>query len=220
MSINVYIVRHGQTILNLYNRMQGWADAPLTKSGRQDGINAGKALVGVHFDYAFASDLQRAKQTAELVLAQFPAADRPKLQLNKHFREQSMGYLEGEDGGRAATIISGKHYDSFADFAKTMPMSKVRDIMAAQDPHDIAENNEDFLHRINTGMSELGQLPDHSNVLLVSHGLVIRSLMEEFGKDIYDPGHAPQNGSIQLIQIQNGQPTVKFYNRFTLPTDN
>ncbi|MGY0304227.1 histidine phosphatase family protein [Limosilactobacillus fermentum] len=27
MAINVYIVRHGQTYLNLYHRMQGWSDS-------------------------------------------------------------------------------------------------------------------------------------------------------------------------------------------------
>lgn len=219
MSINVYIVRHGQTILNLYNRMQGWCDAPLTKSGEADGVAAGKALASIHFDYAYSSDLPRAKRTAELAMAQWPADQRPTLRTNTNFREQSMGYLEGEDGGHAAEIITGKHYNSFAEFAKTMPMSKVRDLMASQDPHHIAENNHDFLHRINTGIRQLGELPDGSTVLLISHGLVIRSLMEEFAApSLYDPGHAPQNGTIQLMEITAGHPLIKFYNRYTLPT--
>lgn len=33
MAINVYFVRHGQTYLNLYHRMQGWSDSPLTERG-------------------------------------------------------------------------------------------------------------------------------------------------------------------------------------------
>ena len=35
MSFNLYLVRHGQTIFNHYERMQGWSNAPLTdKIGR------------------------------------------------------------------------------------------------------------------------------------------------------------------------------------------
>lgn len=220
MSINVYIVRHGQTILNLYHRMQGWCDAPLTSSGEHDGIAAGKALAGVHFDYAFASDLPRAKRTAELVLAQFPQEDRPQLQINTNLRELCMGFLEGADGGHAAEVLSGKPFKLFADFAKTMPLSKIRDLMAAKDPHHLAESNEKFLHRINTGIRQLSELPDNSTVLLVSHGMVIRTIMEEFDTaGIYDRGHAPKNGTIQLMVIDNGQPTIKFYNQHHLPAD-
>lgn len=36
MAINVYFVRHGQTYLNLYHRMQGWSDSPLTEKGLAD----------------------------------------------------------------------------------------------------------------------------------------------------------------------------------------
>lgn len=219
MSINVYIVRHGQTILNLYHRMQGWADAPLTESGRQDGVTAGKALVGVHFDYAFASDLPRAMKTAQLALDQLPAAGRPQLQVNTNFREQSMGFLEGEDGGHAAEILTGKPYHSFMDFLKDYTVKEARDMMSAQDPHHIAENDREFTSRIEKGIQQLSELPDGSNVLLVSHGLVIRTIMEEYGADIYDPAHAPQNGSIQLMAITDGQPRIKYYNRYTLPTD-
>lgn len=31
--INIYLVRHGQTYLNKYNRIQGIANAPLTEKG-------------------------------------------------------------------------------------------------------------------------------------------------------------------------------------------
>ena len=50
MSINVYMVRHGQTYLNKYRRMQGWTNAPLTEKGIADGQAAGERLRHVHFD--------------------------------------------------------------------------------------------------------------------------------------------------------------------------
>lgn len=29
----IYVVRHGQTYMNLYTKMQGWSDTPLTQKG-------------------------------------------------------------------------------------------------------------------------------------------------------------------------------------------
>ena len=38
----VYLIRHGETYLNKYDRMQGWADAPLTPQGIEDAHMAAK----------------------------------------------------------------------------------------------------------------------------------------------------------------------------------
>ena len=72
MAVNVYLVRHGQTFLNKYHRMQGWSDTPLTEKGKQDAARAGQALAQVDFDYAFASDLKRTMDTARILLANHP----------------------------------------------------------------------------------------------------------------------------------------------------
>ena len=34
MTFTLYMVRHGQTILNSYNRLQGWCDSPLTEKAQ------------------------------------------------------------------------------------------------------------------------------------------------------------------------------------------
>ena len=40
----IYIVRHGQTYINRYNKMQGWCDTPLTEPGIEGAEQAGEAL--------------------------------------------------------------------------------------------------------------------------------------------------------------------------------
>ena len=42
--ITVYLVRHGQTWFNHFNKMQGWSDSPLTENGIKDGTNTGVIL--------------------------------------------------------------------------------------------------------------------------------------------------------------------------------
>ncbi|STR42059.1 phosphoglycerate mutase [Klebsiella michiganensis] len=31
--VNIYFARHGKTLLNTFDRVQGWADSPLTEDG-------------------------------------------------------------------------------------------------------------------------------------------------------------------------------------------
>ena len=47
MAITAYFVRHGQTYLNRYNRVQGWSDAPLTAKGKADAQQTGKELAAI-----------------------------------------------------------------------------------------------------------------------------------------------------------------------------
>ena len=53
----IYIVRHGQTYINRYDKMQGWCDTPLTDEGIQGAKDAGKALSEVPFDIAISSSI-------------------------------------------------------------------------------------------------------------------------------------------------------------------
>lgn len=50
MAITVYMVRHGQTMLNRYNRLQGWCDSPLTEKGIEDARLAGRHLADIKLD--------------------------------------------------------------------------------------------------------------------------------------------------------------------------
>ncbi len=56
MTISTYFVRHGQTFLNKYHRIQGVIDSPLTDKGIEDAIDAGKRLKTIPFDAAYSSD--------------------------------------------------------------------------------------------------------------------------------------------------------------------
>lgn len=88
-----YLVRHGETTGNKAGRMIGQLDDPLTALGRQQAELAGKALAGVHFDVVFASDLSRARQTAEAILRhQNPEC---RLVLDRRLREIHGGVYQG-----------------------------------------------------------------------------------------------------------------------------
>lgn len=57
--INIYFARHGKTLLNSFDRVQGWIDSPLTKDGVQVAQYLGEGLKGIKFDRFYSSDAGR-----------------------------------------------------------------------------------------------------------------------------------------------------------------
>ena len=49
----LYIVRHGKTMFNTIERVQGWCDTPLTKQGQEGNHYLGKGLKDVDFSFAY-----------------------------------------------------------------------------------------------------------------------------------------------------------------------
>lgn len=63
------LVRHGETDWNNEHRWQGHADRPLNDTGRAQARELAEALAGREIGAVYASDLARARETAELVAA-------------------------------------------------------------------------------------------------------------------------------------------------------
>jgi probable phosphoglycerate mutase len=82
--VELWLVRHGETLWNREGRLLGWTDLPLTPEGEAQA----RALKGLlPLLPAFSSDLLRARRTAEL------AGFRPEA--TRALREIHFGALEG-----------------------------------------------------------------------------------------------------------------------------
>lgn len=92
--LNIYLVRHGQTYYNIYNKLQGWSNSPLTEKGKQDAKNAGERLKNVHFDAAFCSDTTRAMETIQEILDLNQADSVHSPVVAPYFREEFYGSYE------------------------------------------------------------------------------------------------------------------------------
>ena len=84
------LVRHGQSQWNLENRFTGWVDVPLTEAGLVEATRAGTRLrdVGLRFDRAFTSTLERAITTGRMILDVLGQSDLAQVeawQLNERF---------------------------------------------------------------------------------------------------------------------------------------
>ena len=84
-------VRHGRTAWNALRRFQGQTDIPLDDEGLAQAQALAAHLRDEHFDLALASDLTRARTTAEAILGDRDVV----LELSPEFREMHFGLWEG-----------------------------------------------------------------------------------------------------------------------------
>lgn len=90
------IFRHGQSVWNLENKFTGWVDVALTEKGIEEAKQAGLKIKGYHFDYAYASDLQRAQNTLKIALETSEHSPITPI-YNKALNERMYGDLQGLD---------------------------------------------------------------------------------------------------------------------------
>ncbi|MBA2326593.1 MAG: histidine phosphatase family protein, partial [Actinobacteria bacterium] len=67
MATRLFLVRHGESTWNADGRWQGQADPPLSALGEEQACDAAARLAAGGFSRVVASDLQRARRTAEIL---------------------------------------------------------------------------------------------------------------------------------------------------------
>jgi alpha-ribazole phosphatase/probable phosphoglycerate mutase len=153
------LVRHGQTDWNVARRYQGHQDIPLNDEGIQQAHNLALLLKDEVFDAIYSSDLQRAMQTARIFQEERDIA----VIADERLREICFGDWEG------ATLQEMR-----AAFPKRFTLS-------ANDPAiALAPGGESVLalaQRTNEFAQEVNRLFPHGNVLVVTHGLALATLI-------------------------------------------
>lgn len=86
-TLEVCLVRHGESVSNAAGVWQGQGDSPLSDKGRTQAAALGDLLADHHFDLAIGSDLSRAADTGRAV--------RDDLELDPSWREIDVGNWEG-----------------------------------------------------------------------------------------------------------------------------
>ncbi|MHA8263584.1 histidine phosphatase family protein [Lactobacillaceae bacterium Melli_B3] len=212
--INLYIVRHGKTYFNVYRKMQGWSNSPLTDAGIENAQNIAERLKNTSFDAAYCSDTTRAIDTLKIILAQNkPSSIKPTI--SKFFRDGFYGSFEGENIDRTMYVAGAPHgLNSFKDIVDQHSVAKMRDLIKEADPFHQAENNQEFWHRFNKGIDLIRNDPsvhDGSNVLLIGHGVGLLNFVEHFSDQDYDLTKRPANGSLTKALINDDSVEITDY---------
>jgi probable phosphoglycerate mutase len=205
-----YVTRHGKTIFNTMDRVQGWADSPLTPAGVAVAEDLGRGLQDTIFTLIYTSDSGRARETADLVMAFNNHPDNVKRMETKDLREWYFGSFEG-DFNKTAIAASMKSSGNKSMEKVTIP--EMADNIAASDPGKLAENWNAIETRVKRAMDKItaeALEAGGGNVLIVCHGLTISSIVQ-----LFDPAqakHGLHNASVTKIVYDDGKYSVVSFN--------
>jgi len=184
------LVRHGQTDWNLARRIQGTTDVPLNDTGREQARDAAAAirrdLEAENFPPAVvvASDLSRARETAEIIAAELGLAA-PRLY--PVLRERAYGEAEGVLVEEFGERFGGWDRDSIPGAERRGDLRR-RGIRAAR--RVVRDVRRDTA-------------PTPVSIIAVSHGALIAELIRHASGDTLPlPGDRLGNGSLHRFVVE------------------
>jgi 2,3-bisphosphoglycerate-dependent phosphoglycerate mutase len=141
------LARHGETDWNRELRIQGSSDVELNELGRKQARALADELAGVELDAIYASDLSRARATAEAVAA---TKELP-VRLDPRLRERAFGSWEG------------------------LTREDIEERFQPEDRPD-GETDEEVRARVLAAIDEIAAAHPGEQVLVVSHGGALNAL--------------------------------------------
>lgn len=212
----IYIVRHGKTYINRYNKMQGWCDSPLTEAGIAGAKQAGQVLRDIPFDIALSSDTKRASTTCDYIIQENCNKDQLQHLASPFFREQFYGSFEGCNQDEAWRAIGTSHgYPTREELIKNNSIDQIKDWIKEADPYHDAENAQEYWKRLDQGLKMIAAMDGAENILLVTHGFTIQSLAQRFGDHI-NAEYGPKNASITIMKMSDKQIKITAYSKMKL----
>lgn len=210
----IYLTRHGKTVFNTMDRVQGWIDSPLTEAGREVAENLGKGLADIEFSAVYTSDMGRTIETAELVLGKNETSKDLPIYQRKGMRETYYGKYEGGfNSDMLAVAMEYYEKDSMEELLHMdNAIAQVIDVLHETDETGMAENYTQMSDRVVTAFKEVAEEAAQNgggNVLIVSHGnaimAIVNSIADSNVSDI-------SNAAVTKITYKAGEFTVESVN--------
>ena len=156
---DIYLMRHGQTQLNVEHRFQGRADIPLNEKGLRQAAEAGRALraAGIVPDRIYTSPLRRAMQTAEAAFG----LPEEKLIRDDRLAEITFGWVDACPRDQIP--------DGFADTFFHHPDTYI--------PPENGETYEDVLARARSIVKDLRREQSPGTIFVVSHAGISHAIL-------------------------------------------
>ncbi len=101
--MDLYMIRHGESLANFTGTHAGWAPVPLTEKGEAQAEAARRHVQNLTFDRLYVSDVRRAQQTADIL---FPGVPRT---FNTIIREINNTSMRGKTCDEM-TALYGERY--------------------------------------------------------------------------------------------------------------
>ena len=180
--MKLVLVRHGETIENRKQIMQGQTPGHLTKKGVVQAKKLARRLSKEHFDIIYSSDLLRCKDTLKEIRKYHP---RTPVRYVKELRERSFGIWEG------------RHHDVIDEHLKR------RGIAWRDWKPSGGESSAQITNRVKRFYRKMLKKHQGWTVLWVTHGGVIYRMLYRILGETHDENEKPQtmNTAVSIIEL-------------------
>ena len=157
--MRLYLIRHGESLWNAQDRIQGHGDSPLSDAGKEQAVRLARHLASASLGALYTSRLLRARQTAEIIgqAIRVPVTVRPDL------HEIGLGAWEGKTPAEV-----NAHFENGFEAWRRQPTS-----VHIPDAEPIA----DFRGRAVTAIDAVVRQAQTESAAIVTHGGVIISYL-------------------------------------------
>jgi len=192
--VKICLLRHGETDWNNLGKLQGREDIPLNIAGIKQINEAAKYLKNFNWNIIITSPLSRAKISSEIISKEIG---------NVEIREET-DFIE-RDYGKASGMTVDERKLAFPD-----------GIWTGVEPYEKLQNRT-----INALLKYIKEY-DGNNIIIVSHGAAINSILAYLSKNETGTGKTIlQNACLTLLQKINDEIKIIYYNKTAneLPKD-
>ena len=204
--MKLYIIRHGETDWNKNKLLQGKSDVPLNDKGRELAKASAKGMKDIPFDLVFTSPLERARETARLVLG-----DRniPFI-TDSRIEEIGFGEMEGKPWRKSEDFPGDENIYRFFNHPDQYIPPKGGESLT-----DLAKRCADFMQDI-CSRPEL----EDKTILIATHGAATRGLLNSLRNwkmEDFWGGRVAPNCGVAIVESHGGQAkllaeNVTYYN--------
>ncbi|GAB2765362.1 2,3-bisphosphoglycerate-dependent phosphoglycerate mutase [Sinomonas soli] len=182
------MLRHGESLANARDAFAGWLDVPLTDRGRLEACAVGRSLAGLRPDAVHTSALDRAVETARLLVEEAGWNLSPRI--DWRLNERHYGALQGLDKRAARERYGTEDVERWRRSVNARPPHADNDTLAEQRADEryasipeaagvATESLADLAGRMTPYWHGLlaPELGANRTVVVVSHGNALRVLL-------------------------------------------
>lgn len=189
--LKIYLTRHGETVWNREDRVQGILNSDLTENGIEMAKTLHELSKDIEFDKVYSSDLKRALDTAKIIAPQNEIITTP--------------YLREIDVGN----WSGQYFPNIKENDPELYRLYFESPEKYNRPD--GESLKDVMNRIEKFFEEYILNADEENILVVSHGVTIVGIFDYVeGVELKDfwKNRVLRNAKFNIIEYVDGKFNV------------
>lgn len=176
--MKIYVIRHGQTDINIQNKINALNDVDLNSEGVRQAKNLADKIKDIDYDFIISSPLIRTIHTAELLNIK-----NKEMILDKRIQERDAGYLTEQP----VSLIRDE------DWWSVYPKNDYKD----------AETVINVIQRVKIFLDEIKVRYKNKNIIIVTHGGVSKAIKVYF-EGIPDDGNINtyEHDNCEILQYE------------------